>query len=103
MAKSSNLWEKRISIVSTLYFIRKDKTDIVYKIVNLLMKDRHDLIHKACGWMLREAGKRGYSDMYRMEKYIRSNISNIPRTMLRYAIERMPESKRLSMIRLGNE
>ncbi len=83
---SKNLWERRIAIVSTIYFIRKDKFEDTLKISKLLLKDKEDLIHKAVGWMLREVGKR---DISLLREFLDENKKNMPRTSLRYAIERM--------------
>lgn len=90
-ARSKDLWTKRISILTTYYFIRKKDLDDTYKISKILLKDKHDLIHKAVGWMLREAGKK---DSVRLKKFLDQNASKMPRTMLRYAIERMPATTR---------
>lgn len=93
LAKSKNLWERRIAIISTFAFIYRNESEWTFKIVKILLGDQEDLIHKACGWMLREVGKRvseaklrGFLDLYGLR---------MPRTMLRYAIERLPEKKRL--------
>ena len=96
LANSKNLWEKRIAIISTFAFIYKGEYELTFKIVKILMKDKHDLIHKACGWMLREVGKRVSEK--ELLKFIDSNIKTMPRTMLRYAIERLPENKRKSYL-----
>jgi 3-methyladenine DNA glycosylase AlkD len=91
LAKSNNLWERRISIISTLYFIgRNDFTDTL-KLSEILLIDKHDLIHKAVGWMLREVGKRNLAVV---EEFLSEYSKIMPRTMLRYAIERFPEQKR---------
>jgi len=93
LAKSKNLWERRIAIISTFAFIYKGESERTFKIVNMLMSDKHDLIHKACGWMLREVGKRvSEKDLI---SFLDLNTNRMPRTMLRYAIERLPENKRL--------
>jgi 3-methyladenine DNA glycosylase AlkD len=91
LAKSSDLWERRISIMSTFHFIKRNEFSETLKISKMLLSDEEDLIHKAVGWMLREVGKR---DLQTEEKFLREHYLRMPRTMLRYAIERFPESKR---------
>ena len=92
LAKSENLWERRIAIISTFAFISKGQLLLTLKISKTLLRDKHDLIHKAVGWMLRETGKR---DKELLEKFLKENYNEIPRTTLRYAIEKFPEAKRL--------
>ena len=91
LAKSNNIWERRIAIVSTYSFIKNNEFNETIKISKMLLDDKHDLIHKAVGWMLREVGKR---DLAAEELFLRENYKKMPRTMLRYAIERFPEAKR---------
>ena len=91
LAKSKDLWERRISIIATFHFIRQNDHKDTLKISDILINDREDLIHKAVGWMLREVGKR---HLKTEEDFLRKRYRTMPRTMLRYAIERFPEAKR---------
>ena len=91
LAKSRNLWERRIAIVSTFHFIKHNKYTATLKIAKILLADKEDLIHKAVGWMLREVGKR---HMPNLEMFLKKHYKKMPRTMLRNAIEKFPESKR---------
>ena len=91
MAKSENLWARRISIISTFDFIKNNEFNPTIKISEILLNDSHDLIHKAVGWMLREIGKR---DLDVLEDFLKKHHKEMPRTMLRYAIEKFPEEKR---------
>jgi 3-methyladenine DNA glycosylase AlkD len=92
LAKSENVWERRVAILATYHFIRNGDFSYTLKIAEMLLQDRHDLIHKAVGWMLREVGKR---DATAQETFLEKYWSVMPRTMLRYAIERLPENQRL--------
>lgn len=91
LARSSSLWERRISIVSTYFFIRKNEFDDIFRISKILLDDKEDLIHKAVGWMLREVGKR---NLGREEAFLKKYYMKMPRTMLRYAIERLSDEKK---------
>ena len=96
-ARSKNIWERRLSIISTFTYIKDFDLEDSYNLATILLQDDHDLIHKAVGWVLRECGKK---DFKRLEKFIATNYSKMPRTMLRYAIERFPEKKRKKILSL---
>lgn len=96
LAKSKNLWEKRISIVSTLTFIKKNNLGDTLKISEILLRDKHDLIHKAVGWMLREVGKKNKRILL---DFLKTNYQEISRTTLRYSIERFPEEERKKILK----
>jgi 3-methyladenine DNA glycosylase AlkD len=91
LAQSKDLWERRIAIMATFHFIKRGKFAETLKIARILLSDKEDLIHKAVGWMLREVGKR---HLQSEERFLKERYKKMPRTMLRYAIERLPESKR---------
>jgi 3-methyladenine DNA glycosylase AlkD len=92
LAKSNSIWEKRISILATFEFIKNKEFKDNLRIAELLLRDEHDLIQKAVGWMLRELGKR--VSRAEEEKFLRKHYKTMPRTMLRYAIERFDEKKK---------
>jgi|SRR3989344_6990996 len=96
LARSKNFWERRISLISTFAFIRDGKLDISLELAEILVDDKHDLIQKALGWMLREIGKK---DLETEETFLKKYYKQMVRTALRYAIEKFPEEKRLKYLR----
>ena len=96
LARSKNLWEKRIAMISCFYYIKRGESATALKIAHLLLADPHDLIHKAAGWMLRETGKRCSESI--LLDFLRKNYARLPRTTLRYAIERFPAKKRKELL-----
>jgi 3-methyladenine DNA glycosylase AlkD len=100
LVKSKSLWERRIAIVSTLHFIRQGDLQTTFTLAEHLLDDQHDLIHKAVGWMLREAYKRNAS---RTLAFLRHHAAAMPRTTFRYAIERCDQNLRQSLMRIDIE
>lgn len=96
LVQSPNLWERRIAMVATMALIKRGDLDDAFAIAALLLDDKHDLIHKAVGWMLREAGKHSTA---RLLEFLEQNYSAMPRTALRYAIERLPEPQRKRILK----
>lgn len=96
LAKSSSLWERRIAIIATFHFIRRGEFEETFRIADLLLRDSHDLVHKAVGWMLREVGNR---DAAAERRFLKDRYAKMPRTMLRYAIEKFPEKERQRYLR----
>ena len=90
------IWEQRIGIVSTMMFLRHGRLDDTYAIADILLHHPHDLIHKAVGWLLREAGKR---DETRLRQFLATRYRTMPRTMLRYAIEKFPAADRQTFLK----
>ena len=97
LARSKNVWERRTAIVSTFYFIRQGEVDDTFKIAKLLVKDKHDLIHKAVGGWIREAGKK---DQAQLIAFLDEHAARMPRTMLRYAIEHLNQKQRQHYLKL---
>ncbi|MFH1802682.1 MAG: DNA alkylation repair protein [archaeon] len=96
LAKSTSLWERRISIISTFYFIPKKDFKDALALAEILLHDKHDLMHKAVGWVLREIGKK---DLPTLQIFLKKYYKTMPRTMLRYAIEKFPEEERKKYLR----
>ena len=96
LARSESVWERRIAILATLPLISRGEFADTFRIADLLLEDEHDLIHKAAGWMIREVGKR---DRVAAAAFLRSRYERMPRTMLRYAIEKLPEPTRKRYLR----
>lgn len=96
LARSKNLWQKRIAVLSTFHYIKNNSFKVTLDLAKILLKDENDLIHKAVGWMLREIGKRNSKIE---EEFLNKHYKQMPRTMLRYAIERFPEKKRLAYLK----
>ena len=96
LARSTDLWERRIAILATFHFIRHQEFSETLKLARILLTDQEDLIHKAVGWMLREVGKRNFTVE---EKFLKKHYQKMPRTMLRYAIEKFPADLRRRFLR----
>ncbi len=97
LARSRRLWERRIAVVACFAFLRRGESGDALAIAEMLLSDKHDLIHKAVGWLLREVGKR--SSERALTDFLRDNYARMPRTALRYAIERFPLERRRNMLR----
>lgn len=100
LARSNNLWDRRIAVISTWHFIRQGDLKTTFYLCEKLLQDKEDLMHKACGWMLREAGK---SNEQALETFLKKNVLRMPRTMLRYAIEKFSESKRKNYLQIRQD
>lgn len=95
-ATSDDLWKQRIAIITTYHFIKNHRYDDTLRIATVLLKHKHDLIHKAVGWMLREIGNRDFQEEY---NFLLNNYKEMPRTMLRYAIEKFKEELRQQFLK----
>lgn len=95
LSSSNRHWDKRIAMVSTLAFIRQKELDLTFFLAKKFLNETEDLMHKACGWMLREAGKR---DIARLLAFIKTHGKSMPRTMLRYSIEKLPLEQRKAIL-----
>lgn len=100
LAQSRSLWERRIAMVATSYFIRRGDFEETLRLADVLLEDSHDLIHKAVGWMLREVGNRNGSVE---RQFLKTRAHRMPRTMLRYAIEKFPQGERLTYLRQSKQ
>ena len=98
LARSALIWERRIAMVGSQWFLTSGETDDLFALAELLLDDRHDLMHKAVGWSLREAGKR---DPVALRQFLDRHVGRLPRTALRYAIEHFPEPERQAYLRMS--
>ena len=96
LARSICLWERRIAVLATFHYIKQGSFDDTLQIAEILLPDKEDLIHKAIGWMLREIGKR---ELQKEEEFLQRYHQQMPRTMLRYAIEKFPQEKRFEYMK----
>lgn len=96
LAETGHLWSERVAVVSTMALIRNGQFTDIFRLSERFLTHPHDLMHKACGWMLREVGKR---DELALEEFLEEHLHKMPRTMLRYAIEKMEEKKRLGYLK----
>ncbi|MCF7820541.1 MAG: DNA alkylation repair protein [Candidatus Pacebacteria bacterium] len=92
LAEKKHLWSRRVAVIATFYFIKKGEYKTLFKLAEMLLADKHDLMHKAVGWMLREVGNNCGQEIE--EEFLKKYYKKMPRTMLRYAIEKFPEEKR---------
>lgn len=100
LARSANLWERRIAVIATHFFIQQGEFADTVRICETLLADEHDLIHKACGWMLREMGKCSPEGLKALKSFLDTHTVSMPRTMLRYAIERFSAPQRAKYLKV---
>jgi 3-methyladenine DNA glycosylase AlkD len=98
LSQSERLWDRRVAVLATFHFIRQARFEPILMLAKELLRDPHDLIHKAIGWMLREAGKR---DVSVLRGFLANHSADMPRTMLRYAIERLPDGEKKRWMKAG--